>query len=155
MNRGEYMESKYEDIISFAMQWEEDSANLYKEMIKLTKNPNVKAMFEEFEAEEEGHKAIIDKLSKNKVTDLQLQNVTDLKISDYLIDMTFRPDMDYQDILIIAMKREEKAVKMYTDMLAKVKDSEAQKLIQFLIQEEAKHKLRLETEYDENVLEEN
>lgn len=149
------MESKYEDIISFAMQWEEDSANLYKEMIKLTKNPNVKAMFEEFEAEEEGHKAIIDKLSKNKVTDLQLQNVTDLKISDYLIDMTFRPDMDYQDILIIAMKREEKAVKMYTDMLAKVKDSEAQKLIQFLIQEEAKHKLRLETEYDENVLEEN
>ena len=149
------MESKYEDIISFAMQWEEDSANLYKEMIKLTKNPNVKAMFEEFEAEEEGHKAIIDKLSKNKLTDLQLQNVTDLKISDYLIDMTFRPDMDYQDILIIAMKREEKAVKMYTDMLAKVKDSEAQKLIQFLIQEEAKHKLRLETEYDENVLAEN
>ena len=39
------MESKYEDIISFAMQWEEDSANLYKEMIKLTKNPNVKAMY--------------------------------------------------------------------------------------------------------------
>jgi rubrerythrin len=149
------MESKYEDIISFAMQWEEDSANLYKEMIKLTKNPNVKAMFEEFEAEEEGHKAIIDKLSKNKVTDLQLQNITDLKISDYLIDMTFRPDMDYQDILIIAMKREEKAVKMYTDMLAKVKNSEAQKLIQFLIQEESKHKLRLETEYDENVLAEN
>ena len=112
-------------------------------------------MFEEFEAEEEGHKAIIDKLSKNKVTDLQLQNVTDLKISDYLIDMTFRPDMDYQDILIIAMKREEKAVKMYTDMLARIKDSDAQKLIQFLIQEESKHKLGLETEYDENVLAEN
>jgi len=149
------MEPKYEDIISFAMQWEEDSADLYKEMGKLAKKPNVKAMFSEFEAEEVGHKAIIEKISKAKITDLQPEKVTDLRISDYLIDMTFKPDMDYQDILIIAMKREEKAVKMYTDMLTRVKDSEAQKLIQLLIQEESKHKLRLEIEYDENVLAEN
>jgi len=146
------MQSKFEDIISFAIQWEEDSANLYKEMGKLAKKPNVIAMFAEFEAEETGHKKILEELSLDKLTDAQPQKVTDLKISDYLIDMTFKPDMDYQDILIIAMKREEKAVKLYTDMLTKVKDSEAQKLIQFLIQEESKHKLRLETEYDENVL---
>jgi rubrerythrin len=146
------MQSKFEDIISFAIQWEEDSANLYKEMGKLAKKPNVIAMFAEFEAEETGHKKILEELSLDKLTDTQPQKVTDLKISDYLIDMTFKPDMDYQDILIIAMKREEKAIKLYTDMLTKVKDSEAQKLIQFLIQEESKHKLRLETEYDENVL---
>ena len=60
--------------------------------------------------------------------------------------------MNYQGINIIAMKREEKAIKMYSDMLAKIDDPEAQKLIQFLIDEEANHKLRLETEYDENVL---
>ena len=146
------MGSTFQDIISFAIEWEKDSAKLYEEMGKLGKKPNIKAMFKEFEKEEAKHKEVLERLTPEKLTKAKQKTIIDLKISDYLIDMTFKPDMNYQDTLIIAMKREEKAVKMYSDMLAKIDDPEAQKLIQFLIDEEANHKLRLETEYDENVL---
>ena len=52
------------------------------------------------------------------------------------------------------MKREESAVNLYKDMASKVADPKINKLLQFMSQEEAKHKLRLETEYDKNVLKE-
>jgi rubrerythrin len=52
------------------------------------------------------------------------------------------------------MKREESAVKLYNDMAEKAQTPELQKLLKFMSQEEARHKLRLETEYDENVLRE-
>ncbi|MBM3213042.1 hypothetical protein FJZ33_12530 [Candidatus Poribacteria bacterium] len=62
--------------------------------------------------------------------------------------------MEYQDILIMAMKREESAVKLYTDLASRVQEPKMNKLLQFMAQEESKHKLRLETEYDKNVLRE-
>ena len=48
--------------------------------------------------------------------------------------------------------REESAVKMYNDMAAKITDPKLEKVLKFMAQEEAKHKLRLETEYDQNIL---
>ncbi|HGE69624.1 TPA: rubrerythrin [Candidatus Poribacteria bacterium] len=146
------MGTTFKDIISFAIEWEKESAKLYEEMGKLAKKPNAKLMFEAFEKEEIKHREILENLSPEKIAKIKPKKAIDLKISDYLIDMTFKPDIEYQDALIIAMKREEKAVKMYTDLLNKIDDPEAQKLIQFLIQEESNHKLRLETEYDDNIL---
>jgi rubrerythrin len=63
--------------------------------------------------------------------------------------------MKYQDILILAMKREEQATRLYADMSKKVDDPQLQNLLLTLAREEAKHKNKLETEYDENVLREN
>ncbi|MGB9597518.1 MAG: ferritin-like domain-containing protein [Candidatus Poribacteria bacterium] len=146
------MGTAFQDIISFAIEWEKESAKLYKEMGKLAIKPNAKLMFRAFEEEEIKHREILENLTPEKTAKIKPQKIIDLKISNYLIDMTFKPDIEYQDALIIAMKREEKAVKMYTDLLEKIDDSEVQKLIQFLIQEESNHKLRLETEYDDNIL---
>ncbi|MCK5733915.1 MAG: rubrerythrin, partial [Candidatus Latescibacteria bacterium] len=69
--------------------------------------------------------------------------------------VAFSPDMSYQDALILAMKREEEAHQLYSDMGAWTNDPELEKMFAMLAQEEAKHKLRLETEYDEYVLAEN
>ena len=142
----------FEDIIYFAIAEESGANELYKKMSDCVERPNAKVMFDELAAEEVKHKEFFEKLSEERVSDLPLEKVTDLKISDYLVDIPFRPDMEYQDILIMAMKKEESAVKLYDDMAAKVQKPELQKLLKFMAQEEAKHKLRLETEYDDIVL---
>jgi rubrerythrin len=69
--------------------------------------------------------------------------------------MKFEANMSYQDILILAMKREEQSMRLYTDMGEKVEDAQLKSLFRKLAGEEAKHKNKLETEYDENVLREN
>jgi rubrerythrin len=47
------------------------------------------------------------------------------------------------------MKREEKALRLYNDFLEKADTDESKKLFKVLCQEEAKHKLALETIYDD------
>ena len=142
----------FEDIVRFAIDEESGAIELYKKMSSSVERPNAKVMFDELAAEEAKHKRFFGKLSKENIPDLSLEKVADLKISDYLVDIPFRPEMEYQDILIMAMKKEESAVKLYSDMATKVQEPKLQKLLKFMAQEEAKHKLRLETEYDDIVL---
>ena len=78
-----------------------------------------------------------------------------MKISNYVVDMEPAPDMTYQDIIIMAMKREEAANKLYTAMAEKVGNEEIKKLFQKLASEEAKHKLHFEKIYDKEILTDN
>jgi rubrerythrin len=146
------METTFEGIISFAIEKEQEAAGLYREMSSLAKKRNAKVMFDELAGEEVKHKEFLEGMTEEGIPDLPLEEVTDLKISDYLVDVSFKPNMDYQDILIMAMKREESAVKLYDDMATKVQEPKTKDLLKFMAQQEAKHKLRLETEYDDNVL---
>jgi rubrerythrin len=56
-----------------------------------------------------------------------------------------------QDILVLAMKREEMAVKLYTNLAMGSVDDEFVKLFKLLAQEEAKHKLTFERLYDDDL----
>ncbi|HUL29724.1 MAG TPA: ferritin family protein, partial [Thermodesulfobacteriota bacterium] len=60
--------------------------------------------------------------------------------------------ISYGDILRIAMKREERSVKLYTDLSEKNQDQVLKNLFSFLIQEESKHKYHVEKLYDEEIL---
>ena len=63
--------------------------------------------------------------------------------------------MDYQQALILAMKKEKKAFKLYLDLAASCGDDNLEQIFLALAQEEAKHKLRFEIEYDDFVMTEN
>jgi rubrerythrin len=75
-----------------------------------------------------------------------------LKISNYTLEEDYSPDMNYQETLLLAIKREEKSVKLYQDLSKRAAEPELKKMFQVLAQEESKHKLNLETEYDKNIL---
>jgi rubrerythrin len=53
------------------------------------------------------------------------------------------------------MKREKTAFKLYSDLAAIIQDANLRKVFLSLAQEEAKHKLRFELEYDEHILTDN
>ena len=146
------MEVTFEKIISFAIEKEDEAAKLYKDLSGRVQKPNAKVMFDELAAEEVKHGEFLKGMTEKSIPDLPSEKVTDLKISDYLVETPFKPDMDYQDILIMAMKREESAVKLYNDMAMRVQAAKIKDLLKFMAQQEAKHKLRLETEYDSNIL---
>jgi rubrerythrin len=63
--------------------------------------------------------------------------------------------MDYQQALIVAMKKEKEAFRMYSDLASVAQSSELKDVLLGLAQEEAKHKLRFEVEYDDVILKEN
>ena len=54
--------------------------------------------------------------------------------------------MNFQDALVVAMKKEKKAFKLYTDLANATEDQGLKNTFLALAQEEAKHKLRIETD---------
>jgi rubrerythrin len=91
-------------------------------------------------------------VEKKDVSEYKIDKIPDLKISDFVDDQEFSPDMDYAAALRLAIKREEHAFKLYNHIGSGTENPELKKLFSVLAQEESKHKLRLESEYDENVL---
>jgi rubrerythrin len=75
-----------------------------------------------------------------------------MKISNYLVDVEPSKDLSYQEILIIAMKREEKSYALYSDLEARAADAATRKLFELLKGEELRHKATLEKEYEGRVL---
>jgi len=81
--------------------------------------------------------------------------ITDLKIADYLVDIPPSEDMDYQQALTLAMHREQASVNLYKMLASLAPNDEVQDIFFALVEEEAHHKVRLEDEYDENILRDN
>ena len=143
------------EILEFAISEEEAAAKFYKALAGKVEKQWMKKAFLDFAREEEGHKAKLQRIQKGELPELPNQKVLDLKIGDYLEDVKVSADMDYQQALIVAMKKEKAAFRMYSDLASVTQSGDLQAVLLSLAQEEAKHKLRFEVEYDEEILKEN
>jgi len=144
----------YEDVIRFAIAREEEAADSYGEMSGNAKIPGLKQMLLELQAEEIKHKQLLEDLTPQRVAHLKIKPVTDLKISDYLVEEALDEDMTFQDLLIYAAKKEKRAAELYTELAESADDPDLVKMFLFMAEQEKSHKLKLEKEYDEHVLEE-
>lgn len=140
-----------EEILSYAIEKEKEAAAFYLEISRQEPFAGAKETFEGFAAEERKHQELLEKFEENKqkIAEYKLKWIPDIKRSDYMVDMEYEKGMHYADILRLAMKREEKALKLYNEMQTKTQDDEYLKLFKILAQEEAKHKRALETMYDD------
>ena len=145
------------EIIDYAIAREVEAEEFYRSIAQQESFSGKKEMFLEYAAEEQKHQAILEDLKSGKMgEDLEgykFQWITDIKRSNYTHEVEYSPGMAYQEILMLACKREEKALKLYNDLLAKAETGKAKKVFKILCQEEAKHKLALETMLDDYLAE--
>lgn len=143
------------DILDFAIDAEQDAVDFYNHLAEVAKTKDMKVVFTEFAQEEIGHKTRLVKIKNEGVFTLEKKDIRDLKIADYIVSKVNTTDMSYQDALVLAMKKEKSAFKLYLELSNRAKDTQMKNLFLSLAQEESKHKLRFELEYDEFVLREN
>jgi rubrerythrin len=141
-----------EEILDFAIEREEEAAQFYTELAASMEKPWMKKVFEDFAREEKGHKEKLIKIKSGERPMAAPKAVQNLKMADYLVDQPLDPEMDYQGALILAMKKEKAAFKLYMDLADNTEDAELEGILRMMAQEEAKHKLRFEIEYDENFM---
>jgi rubrerythrin len=140
-----------DEILNFAIDREKEAVEFYASLAKEATRDSLKQTFEGFSKEEQKHVDLLSDISgnKEKIDSYELKTITDLKISDYLVEKEYETGMPMPEILKLAMKKEEMAVKLYTKLADETDDADAKKVFQILTQEEAKHKLGLETMYDD------
>ena len=147
--------ARFDEVIKFAIDGEQEAIDAYTTASGIVKRNNMKEMLLGLARQERTHKTRLESIDQERVSEAAIVNVPDLKIADFMDDVTITAAMDYQDILVVAMKREEKAHNLYTTLASNTEDAELKKVFEVLAQEEAGHKLALEKEYDDNVLTEN
>jgi rubrerythrin len=144
-----------EAILDFAIAQEEGAARSYDELAATATRPGMKDLFTQFAREEQGHKSRLIAVKHGKLMVPVAGKVVDLKLSDYLVEVPEAHDLDYPHALGLAMQKEKAAFKLYTDLAGRVDNPGLKETFLALAQEEAKHKLRFELEYDEVVMNEN
>ncbi|MBL7074192.1 ferritin family protein [candidate division KSB1 bacterium] len=141
-----------EEILNYSIAKEQESSQFYNDLAGRVERPEMSRVFEDFAQEEMGHKAKLLSIKQGKLLMPAERKILDLKIGDYLVGVEPGPDLDYQQVLVLAMKKEKESFRLYTDLAAATDDSNLGTTLQSLAQEEAKHKLRFEIEYDDHIL---
>lgn len=79
----------------------------------------------------------------------------DYGLSKYLVPQNVKPNMGYQEALIVAMKREESAVELFDYLKTITTDKHLKKTFDELYKWEIEHLRSLEEKYDEDILTDN
>lgn len=144
-----------DEILLFAINSEQESVDFYTRLSSQVINPEMKQIFRQYAHEEMGHKAKLMIIRETGLMSISNETIKDLKLSDYMVDIFPSPDMKYDEALILAMKKEKAAFRLYLDLAEMTSDPESKAVFMSLALEESKHKLRFEIEYDQHVLREN
>jgi rubrerythrin len=143
------------EVLDYAVRSEENAHSFYKAWSKKIEDRSLAKLFEELAAEELKHKEFLLGVKKGATLKPSREEIVDLKISDYVTEVKASTDMDYQEALTLAMQREKEAFKLYSGLAAMSGDEAMRDTFTALAQEEAKHKLRLEILYDDDILRDN
>lgn len=144
----------FREVLDFAIDREIEANQFYTGLAEKMKRPAMREVFEAFAKEELGHKAKLEALKQGKKVQVG-KAPADLRIADYVVDVEASAAMTYEDALVLAMKKEKAAFRLYMDLAAQVSNADQKTLFLALAEEEARHKLRFEIEYDTVVLREN
>ena len=148
-------------ILKGTVRIEEESFQLYTAAQEKAKLLSPKSFLKELAETELQHKRKLNEDINNKTLIRSLgsqrgESSENLGIVDYMKDVgKLSEDADYQEILTYAAQREKKTHDYYISLARMFQKTRVGDMFQKLAEEELKHKIRIEKEYDDTLLREN
>lgn len=135
------------EVLDFAISREVEARDFYIKLADMVEKPEMAKVLSDLAAEETEHKAKLEAVKAGEIV-IDEEEVGNLGIADYVTDVEPHAKMNYVDLLVIGMKKEEKSCKLYADLASAARTQELKDIFLKLAQEEGGHKLRFEVEYD-------
>ena len=145
------MPDELAELLDTAIYREIVSQALYIAAQSETQDTGARTLMKELAKEELKHSQWL-KSFKEKGLEKQgwhREKIPNLMISEYLTGGDKLEGAGLQDTLTFAIKHEQQAIEFYSKMMGVMRDESAKHLCERLVHEELKHKLRLETFYDD------
>jgi rubrerythrin len=137
------------EILEFAISREVQAREFFLTLAKRVNRPGIRKVFEELAAEEQEHKEKLElevmKLGRTVSGDEEYTEVDQQYVME---DKDSLLEMDYKDILLLGMEKEEASFRTYVNLLPSVREQSSRELLLELAEEEVRHKLRFQTEYE-------
>ncbi len=149
------VQQSFEQLISLAIDREQEAYDFYMKASENTELPSSKKLLMELARQELGHKEKLKSALGGGVCDTftctTMDEFKSLDLSKYLVEIPLEPSSTSQDILIVAIKREEGAYDFYKALSELTTTPEHRTVFETLAKEERGHKERLESIYDEHI----
>ncbi|HMA52987.1 MAG TPA: ferritin family protein [Acidobacteriota bacterium] len=143
------------DIIAFAIRREIEAAEGYAWIADRAATPGLRELADELRRQEEAHRRLLEELTPETLRGLESSFAPDLHIVDTLADERLSGDMSLQDMLIFAAKKEIRAIALYESLARLAGKTGHERVFLFLAGQEREHKLKIEAEYEKQILKEN
>ncbi|MCH7558704.1 MAG: ferritin family protein [Planctomycetes bacterium] len=137
------------EILQLAIAKEIEAYNFYLALADRVKDRQIRKAFKDLAEEELEHKAKLElEVMKTGKTVAVEQKPLRPDRNYILSDDELPLDMDYKDMLLLGIEKEEASFRTYVNLSASVLDEGSREVLLAIAEEEVKHKLRFETEYD-------
>jgi len=137
------------EVFEFAIAREVQAYHFYMEIAKRSADAAIQRVFEGLAQEELEHKRKLELEMMKMGLTVEVQEDPGKPTRKYVISNTDEPlDMDYKDMLLLAIAKEDAAFRTYISMLPLAYDDDSREVLLGIAQEEVKHKYRFEAEYD-------
>ncbi len=149
------VQKSFDELISLAIQREEEAYGFYMKAAEYAELPSSKQLLKELAKQEEGHKKKLQSALGGGVCETfscaTIEEFEGHDLSRYLIEIPLESGSSSQDILIVAIKREEGARDFYKSLSELTTSTSHRTVFESLAKEEQNHKDRLESIYDEQI----
>ena len=135
------------DVLDFAIKREAKANSFYLRIADMAQNPELLDILKDFAEDELRHKTMLEALKAGKI-EIPEEKLGNLNMANYVPDVDPHPNMTYTELLALAIKKEDLSYRLYTDLAELAQTKELKDAFLKLSQQEAKHKLRFEVEFD-------
>jgi rubrerythrin len=140
-------QKKYLAILDRAIESEIEASRFYGRVAEMTTNGYLKEMFTTFSREERKHRSILEKFRGDPATAIHFEKVADFGISETVTEPTLSADMQPADAIALAMKKEEEAMRQYTQLADACNDGPQRSVFLELAAMEREHKMKMEAAF--------
>lgn len=139
-----------QEILEFAISREVEAYHFHMALAGRVEDPRMRQVFEDLAAEELEHKAKLElEILKTGKTLTEEQIPPGRPESEYIISDSDLPlDFDYNDMLLLAIEKENAAFRLFVNLVSTVQDEKSREVLLALAEEEVRHKIRFQNEYD-------
>ena len=134
-------------VLDFAIAREVEAHAFYVGLAEQVTDPTLRETLQGFALDEWQHGIRLQAIKAGQAVFLD-DDVGSLEIAETLSQIQPHPNMSYKELLILAMNREKTSFRIYSNLASIAKRPDCRDTLLQLAQEEARHKLRLEIEYD-------
>lgn len=139
------------EILELAIAREIEAYRFYMAIAEYIDNPEMCQVLEYFAKEELEHKAKLELevLKTGRIIPIDEELPQALPGNDIASNTDATFDLNYKDILLMAIEKEEASFRTYINLLSTVHDHQSRETLLAIAMEEVKHKQRFEIEYDQ------
>jgi rubrerythrin len=137
----------YDDILEQAIRGEIEAAQFYSDVSEKSENNYLKELFLTFSQEEKKHRQILESFRDDPSGAISFEKVPDFHVAETVSEPSLSIDMKPADAIALAMKKEEAAMRHYTELADVCANPERKKLFYELAAMERGHKNKMESAF--------